>query len=172
MRELVCPLGPKGFFVSRRSICQIFAFLLMVKIIEWVSAWQNQQIGICDQRRLRSAWASAQSDLSLRCPYKENFGPKLPFERIAKTLIRLGGCSGWSESSLGAHAIFLALSCAGSNAICIGISHSLSVQLSYSEEVLCDTFFPCNSNKDETTRLRSRTRSGKRSTLKLVSNSS
>ena len=32
----------------------------------------------------------------------------------AKTLIRLGGCPGWSESSRGAHAILLVLSCAGS----------------------------------------------------------
>ena len=28
---------------------------------------------------------------------------KLPIERLAKTLIRLNGCSGWSESSLGSH---------------------------------------------------------------------
>ena len=42
------------------------------------------------QRRLRSAWASA------------------------KTLIRLGGCPGWSESSLGAHAILLVFSRCGS----------------------------------------------------------
>ena len=34
--------------------------------------------------------------------------------RTAKTLIRLGGCPGWSESSLGAHAILLVLSCRGS----------------------------------------------------------
>ena len=33
----------------------------------------------------------------------------------AKTLIRLGGCPGWSESSLGAHAILLVLSRCGSN---------------------------------------------------------
>ena len=32
----------------------------------------------------------------------------------AKTLIRLGGCPGWSESWLGAHAILLVLSCHGS----------------------------------------------------------
>ena len=32
----------------------------------------------------------------------------------SKTLIRLGGCSGWSESSLGAHDILLVLSCGGS----------------------------------------------------------
>ena len=54
------------------------------------------------QRRLRSAWASTQSDQSLHCPHEESLGPKLPIERTAKTLIRLGGCPGWSESWLGA----------------------------------------------------------------------
>ena len=32
-----------------------------------------------------------------------------------RRLIRLGGCPGWSESSLGAHVILLVLSCYGSN---------------------------------------------------------
>ena len=35
--------------------------------------------------------------------------------RTVKTLIRLGGCPGWSESSLGAYAILLVLSWGGSN---------------------------------------------------------
>ena len=39
---------------------------------------------------------------------------KLPTECIAKTPIRLGGCSGWSESSLSAQVILLVLSCCGS----------------------------------------------------------
>ena len=30
----------------------------------WATAWQNQQNDLCTQRRLRSAWASAQSDQS------------------------------------------------------------------------------------------------------------
>ena len=30
---------------------------------------------VCAQRRLRSAWASAQSDQSLRCPHEESLGP-------------------------------------------------------------------------------------------------
>ena len=68
----------------------------------WAASWQNQQNGLCTQRRLRSACSSAQSDQSLRCPHEESLGPKLPIERTAKTLIRLGGCPGWSESSLGA----------------------------------------------------------------------
>ena len=50
-----------------------------------------------------SDWAaSAQSDQSLRCPHEESLGPYLPIVCTAKTLIRLGGCPGWSESSLGA----------------------------------------------------------------------
>ena len=57
---------------------------------------------LCVQRRLRSAWASAQSDQSLLCPHEETLGLQLPIECTAKTLIRLGGCPGWSESSLGA----------------------------------------------------------------------
>ena len=41
----------------------------------WTASWQNQQNGICAQRRLRSAWASAQSDQSLRSPHEESLGP-------------------------------------------------------------------------------------------------
>ena len=71
----------------------------------WASARQNQENDMCAQRRLISALASAQSDQSLCCPHEKSLGPKLPVECTAKTLIRLGGCPGWSESSLGAHAI-------------------------------------------------------------------
>ena len=40
--------------------------------------------------------------ISLRYPHEESLGPKLPSERTANTLIRLGGCPGWTESLLGA----------------------------------------------------------------------
>ena len=69
---------------------------------KWAASWQNQQNGMCAQRRLRSAWASAQSDKSLRRPHEESLRPQLPIERTAKPLVRLGGCPGWSESSQGA----------------------------------------------------------------------
>ena len=49
---------------------------------------------MCTQRRPRSAWASAQSDQSLRCPHEESLSPYLAIECTAKTLIRLGGCPG------------------------------------------------------------------------------
>ena len=60
---------------------------------------------VCAQRRLRSARASAQSDQSLRCALNGQLRTETFFMRIAKTLIRLGGCPGWSESSLGAHSL-------------------------------------------------------------------
>ena len=66
---------------------------------------------MCAQRRLRSPWASAQSDQSFRCPHDESLVSSLPTERTAKTQIRLGGCPGWSESSLGAQVSLLVLSC-------------------------------------------------------------
>ena len=88
---------------------------------EWMPSWPESSLGVhvillvlsccgsfyhlalrsndmCAQRRVRSAWASAQSDQSLRCPYEETLCPWLPIERTAKTLIRLGGCTGWSFS--------------------------------------------------------------------------
>ena len=37
----------------------------------WAASWQNQQNGMWAQRRLRSAWAFAQSDQSLCCPHKK-----------------------------------------------------------------------------------------------------
>ena len=82
---------------------------------KWAASWQNQQNDLCAQQRLRSAWTSAQSDQSLCCPHEEALGPQLPIERTAKTLIRLDGCPGWSQSSLGAKVILLVLSWGGSN---------------------------------------------------------
>ena len=58
---------------------------------------------LCAQRRHRSAWASTRSVQHLRCPHEETLGPWLFIERTAKTLIRLGGCPGWSKFSLGAY---------------------------------------------------------------------
>ena len=39
------------------------------------ASWQNQQNDLCAQQRLRAAWASAQSDQSLRCRHEETLGP-------------------------------------------------------------------------------------------------
>ena len=48
---------------------------------KWAASWQNQQNGMCAQQRLRSAWASTQSDQSLHCPHEA----KLPIECTVKT---------------------------------------------------------------------------------------
>ena len=63
---------------------------------------------------LHNLMISAQSDQSFRCPHEESLGLYLPIERTPNTLIRLGGCPGWSESSLGAKILSLVLSWGGS----------------------------------------------------------
>ena len=65
---------------------------------------EKKKNGICAQRRLRSAWASTQSSLIRIFAVRLTIAWVLsyPFERTAKTLIRLGICPGWSKSSLGA----------------------------------------------------------------------
>ena len=80
----------------------------------WAIARQNQQNDLCTQRRLRSAWASVQSDESLRSALNGQLRAQCFFMRPTKTLIRLGRCSGWSESLLGAKVILLVLSWGGS----------------------------------------------------------
>ena len=90
-----------AFFLSlsRRSTSDVGTLML---VMIWAVTWQNQQ-WLCVQQRLRSVWASSQSDQSLRCPHEATLGPQLSIEHTAKTLIRLGRCPGWFESLLGAH---------------------------------------------------------------------
>ena len=65
--------------------------------------------------------AKTQSDQSLCHPHEESLGPWLPNECTAKTLIRPGGCQGWSEWAnvwsegwLGAQVILSVLLCCSS----------------------------------------------------------
>ena len=64
-------------------------------------------------------WADAQADLGLCWAHTHFIGfvMSLPIKRTAKTLIRLGECPGWSESSLVAQAILLVLSYWGSHVV-------------------------------------------------------
>ena len=50
------------------------SFLQLCHKVPHVS-WQNKHNDMCAQWRLRSDWASAQSDQSLRCPHEESLGP-------------------------------------------------------------------------------------------------
>ena len=54
---------------------QVCAFWIFSIVYIWAAAWQNQQNDLCAQWRLRSAWATAQSDQSLRCPHEETLDP-------------------------------------------------------------------------------------------------
>ena len=78
---------------------------LMAKPTKWSVA----------QRRLRSTWASAQSDQSLHSALNGWLRTQCFFMRTATTLIRLGGYPDWLESSLGAQISLLVLSWGGSN---------------------------------------------------------
>ena len=93
---------------------------ILDKKLLWASRWQNQQTE-CAPCNDRSAWASAQSDQSLRCLPNRKLKTQGVFMQTAKTLIRLGGCPGWSESSLDA-VILLVLSCRGSYVV-VGLSN-------------------------------------------------
>lgn len=84
---------------------------------------RNQQSGMCIMRRLKSGWPYAQSEY-LRWRYGRSLDPQLPFTRTAKTLVRLDGSSGWSESSRGAHVTLLALSCRDSYVACARMTKS------------------------------------------------
>ena len=53
--------------------------------------------------------------ISLYSALSEKLKTQAFFKRTGKTLIRLGGCPGWSESLLSAHAILLVLSWGGPN---------------------------------------------------------
>ena len=67
----------------------------------WAASWQNQQNGMCAQRRLGS-W-------KMICPVWSVFAVRMKKAWVLsyamsaqRKLIRLGGCPGWSESLLGA----------------------------------------------------------------------
>ena len=85
------------------ALCGLLSFKL-------ASTWQNQRNGMCVQQRLRSASAFAQSDQSLCCALNGQLRAQCFFMRTRKTLIKLGGCPDWSESSLGKQVILLVLS--------------------------------------------------------------
>ena len=95
--------GQVIYFVLSRSLFAHCVTFRSFCVTYGLSSWETGFFRcMCAQRRLRSDCASAQSDQSLRCPIQETWAPLPCKKRPAKTLIRLRGCAGWSESSLGA----------------------------------------------------------------------
>ena len=65
-----------AFRYMGKSLCSNFRIITAFSVVQiWAASWQNQQNGMCAQRRLRSACASAQYDQSLHCPHEESLGP-------------------------------------------------------------------------------------------------
>ena len=99
----------------------------------WASA-QSAQSSLSTWRNIGSSathWAHCKDSLSAW----KTFGPQLPIERTVKTLIRMGGCPGWSESSLGANIILLVLSWSSSFIVCLFCHTENEAELSSDDEV-------------------------------------
>ena len=64
-----------GFIINSVALHAVCFLCIYFESI-WAATWQNQQNGMCAQRRLRSAWASAyaQPDLSLRWAHSHFVG--------------------------------------------------------------------------------------------------
>ena len=69
--DRICSLKNRGNV--GKGILWVLQITWVVKLI-WAATRQNQQTGMCAKRRFRSAWASAQSDQSLRCLQEESLG--------------------------------------------------------------------------------------------------
>ena len=79
--------------------------------------------------------ASAQFDQSLHCGLNRLLRTQAFFMRTTKTLIRLGGCPGWSESSLGTKPHCWFCHVAAQMKSCITYANMFSVSI-YSPKVL------------------------------------
>ena len=95
---------------------------------------------MCSQRILRLVLVSAQSDQSLLYALSRQLRTKAFFMRTTKTLISLSGCSGWSESSLGAHAILLVLSWGGLFVLRWMDTSGTFTAILYNGDNFCDLF--------------------------------
>ena len=109
-----------NLIVSVPDRCLFIYFTLFAQIflseLSWRFYWSKYEP---PHDKTKQNDLSAQSDQSLRCGLNGYLRTKLFFMRTTKTLIRLGGWPGWSESSLGAHDILLVLSWGGSYIFCM-----------------------------------------------------
>ena len=86
------------------DLCVISHVILMICLALSSSIWANacdfQQCGMCDQQRLRSACAYAQSDQSLCLSLEYFMSVKLLTEHLLEVLSIKWGCTCLSESTL------------------------------------------------------------------------
>ena len=69
--------GQTNRLPEHRDQLPLSLVILMFMIFSWNELQHDKTKNkwVCAQWRLRSAWASAQSDQSLRCPHEESLGP-------------------------------------------------------------------------------------------------
>ena len=124
-------------FLMPRLICLLFWCIDELEVlhadqITWAATWQNQQSGCAP---------SEDSDLPVHPPglirvfavrMKKAWVLSYPLS-TAKTLIRLGGCPGWSESSVGAHSFCL---------VCHVVAHLCVYESQQSKGESCSSVTP------------------------------
>ena len=71
----------------------------------WAATWQNQQCGCAPSEDSDQPGHSPSLIRVFAVRMKKPWVLSYPLSATAKTLIRLGGCPGWSESSMGAHSV-------------------------------------------------------------------
>ena len=76
LRHFVLIAGKIIFFAQMLSSCKRMSICFANSVEEpFEPPHDKPTIWLCGQRRLRSAWASAQSDQSLRCPHEKRLEP-------------------------------------------------------------------------------------------------
>ena len=97
-------------------------------IVKWAATWQNQQNGLWLQRRLRSAWASAQSDQSSLSTWRW-LGSLATHWAHSEDSDQTGRMPRLIWVFAGSTVTLLVLSCRGSNGVLIFVVCRLSVSL-------------------------------------------
>ena len=77
---------------------KMLSYFTIVVVDNWATTWDFQQHGMCDQQRLRPAWAYAQSYQSHYWSLEYSMTVKLLSEQHLEFLSLTGGCTGSSES--------------------------------------------------------------------------
>ena len=106
-----------------RLICTFVVSMTFKQVFSWCCSIEPQH----NKTNKMTCVPSEDSDqpgrppsrISLPWVHEETLGPKLLIECTAKTLIRQGGCPGWSAPLLGAQVILLVFSWCGSIINCI-----------------------------------------------------
>ena len=113
LRRVGCSALTTFYWYGIIKTTWLYKSYIIDKKLKWATSWQNQQSGMCAQRRLISlgihpVWSVF--TVSMKKAWVLSYPSS-----AQQSLIKLGGCPGWSESSLGAHASLLVLSWGGSN---------------------------------------------------------